>query len=78
MKYTLMPLLSLDPLHSKHDQLWLKCLDESLKSILIQWAWFSLSTGNFIGSGQNSAHSLLDDRWIACSAIMGVAELLRI
>ena len=25
-----------------------------------QWAWFSMSTGNFIGFGQNSAHPLLD------------------
>ena len=34
--------------------------------ILSQWAWFSMSTINFIGSGQN--HPLLDDRWIARSA----------
>ena len=39
------------------------------KQILSQWAWFSMSTRNFIGSGQNSAHPLLDDRWIARSAI---------
>ena len=32
----------------------------SLKVILSQWAWFSMSTRNFIGSGQNSAHPLLD------------------
>ena len=28
-----------------------------------------MSTRNFIGSGQNSTHPLLDDRWIARSAI---------
>ena len=37
--------------------------------ILSQWAWFGMSTRNFIGSGQNSTHPLLDDRWIARSAI---------
>ena len=35
--------------------------------ILSQWAWFSMSTRNFIGSGQNSAHPLLENRWIALS-----------
>ena len=29
--------------------------------VLSQWACFSMSTRNFIGSGQNSAHPLLDD-----------------
>ena len=28
--------------------------------ILSQWAWFSMSTRNFIGSAKNSAHQLLD------------------
>ena len=28
--------------------------------ILSQWAWFSTSTRNVIGFGQNSAHPLLD------------------
>ena len=37
--------------------------------ILTQWVWFSMSRRNFIGSGQNSAHPLLDNRWIARSAI---------
>ena len=40
-----------------------------LIEILSQWAWFSMSTRNFIDSGQNSAHPLLYDRWIARSAI---------
>ena len=34
-----------------------------------QWLWFSMLTRNFISSGQNSAHPLLDDRWIVRSAI---------
>ena len=37
--------------------------------ILSQWAWFRMSTRNFIGFGQSSAHPLQDDRWIARSAI---------
>ena len=37
--------------------------------ILSQWAWFSMSTRHFIFFGQSSAHPLLDDRWIARSAI---------
>ena len=37
--------------------------------ILSQWALFSISTRNFIGSGQFSTHPLLDDRRIARSAI---------
>ena len=37
--------------------------------ILNQWAWFSMSTKNFIGSCQNSTHSLLDDRLKARSAM---------
>ena len=37
------------------DGIWLVCL----WLILSQWAWFSLSTRSFIGSDQNSAHSLL-------------------
>ena len=41
----------------------------ALKTIFSQWVWFSMSTRNFIGSGQNSAHPLLGDRWIARSAI---------
>ena len=36
---------------------------------LSQWAWFSVSTGNFAGSGPNSTHPLPDDRWIARLAI---------
>ena len=31
--------------------------------------WFSMLTKNFIGFGQNSAHPLLYDRWIARSTI---------
>ena len=37
-----------------------------MKSLLFlnQWAWFSMSTRNFIGFGQNSVHPLLDrDGW---------------
>ena len=37
-----------------------------------------MSTRNFIGSGQTSAHPLLDDRWIACSAMMVDAYLTRV
>ena len=29
-------------------------------TFLSQWAWFSMSTRNLIGSGQNSAHPLPD------------------
>ena len=28
-----------------------------------------MSTRKLIGYGQNSAHPLLDDKWIACSAL---------
>ena len=37
--------------------------------IVSQWAWFSMSSRNFIGSNQSSTHPLLDDGWIAHSAI---------
>ena len=37
---------------------------------LSQWAWFSTSTRNFINSGQNSAHQLLENRWTMRSAIV--------
>ena len=37
--------------------------------ILSQWVWFIMSTRNFFGSGQNSPHPLLGERWIACLAI---------
>ena len=40
-----------------------------LMSILSQWAQFSMSVRNFIGSGQSSAHPLLDDRCITHSGI---------
>ena len=44
--------------------------------ILSQWAWFSMSTRNFIGSRQNSAHPLLNDRWIALEQLRGVVTYI--
>ena len=41
----------------------------NINNVLSQWAWFSMSTRNLIGYGQNSVHPLLDDRWIAYSPI---------
>ena len=47
-----------------------------LFAILSQWAWFSMSTRNFIGSGQNSAHPLLDHDGQCVQQLHGVFAYL--
>ena len=45
----------------------------NVKIFLVSGHGFSMSTRNFIGSGQSTAYPLLDNRWIACSAITQVS-----
>ena len=60
---------TLDVLQIAHKCSLTSTLSVCVISILIQWVLCSMSRRNFIGSDQNSAHPLLDDRWIARSAI---------
>ena len=47
-----------------------------LFEILSQWAWFSMSTRNFIGSSKNSAHPFLDCNGYRVQQLRGIVVYL--